>query len=198
VAIRGNNKSTTDSVNATIGANYSRSGSAIVATTQAGSGRGDTDSATVAIRDNYNKSRQRHGDNREQQRGTSPVDTGTTTQDMEARVDSVIVTINNYDMDSANVAIRNNNESPVDTGTTATDRQSQHDHRSPTAINRQHLAVRFPSLRQGGGSSKTTTYRNPRSGSQSVQADSHSKRPLHPIHSAGRSGEFHLHATSYY
>jgi hypothetical protein len=33
-----------------------------------------------------------------------------------------------------------------------------------------------------------TTYRNPRSGSQSVQADSRSERPLHPIHSVGRSG----------
>jgi hypothetical protein len=31
-----------------------------------------------------------------------------------------------------------------------------------------------------------------------VQADSHSERPLHPIHSVGRSGESHLHATSYY
>jgi hypothetical protein len=35
-----------------------------------------------------------------------------------------------------------------------------------------------------------TTYRNPRSGRQSVQADSHSERPLHPIqsNSVGRSG----------
>jgi hypothetical protein len=83
-------------------------------------------------------------------------------------------------VDSAIVAIDNHH------------RQRHGGHRNDT---NNKPTVSFPSMGQGG---RKAIYRNPRSGSQSVQADSHSKRPLHQYNLVGRSEEPHLQATSYY
>jgi hypothetical protein len=60
-------------------------------------------------------------------------------------------------------------------------------HGEMISIDHHSSTVSFPLMGQGGSSNSKATYRNPRSGSQFVQADSHSERPLHPILLVGSS-----------
>jgi hypothetical protein len=197
-----------NSVNVTIGNTKKRSGSAIVATTGSGI---KADSAMVAIRTftDY-KSRQCHCDHRQATIGITRADSVKMTSGSRNRINWKRSGCWSTRADSAFVAIRdnNNNRNKPEEIRLLVHRGGQQEQQADSAIvairgNTTGVDFRTDSVMVTTGTNKAATAINlPESqecGSQQfVQADSHSERPLHPIHSVGRSGESHLHVTSYY